>query len=383
MRLFLNNIAIGIFPERPDGDLLSYRLVDMPDLAHPDMISGKIMLRNPAINEVKNLLGRVVAGQLPMLEEMVILSHSSEQIKSAVKKDFRIVKAAGGLVVKDDKFLLIQRLGKWDLPKGKLEKGEKMREAAIREVEEECGIKVRRREKICNTWHNYNLGDSPVLKKTAWYLMECLDDRKMKPQKEEGIEELKWMSRDEAEKAIGDSYNSIRTVFRIFLESLREEEMSVANKKREILILNGPNLNRLGLRNPELYGNRSFEEYIPELQATFPQIEFRYFQSNHEGDLIDFLQQETATADGIVINGGGLSHTSVSLADALADTRLPAVEVHISDVYKRESFRHHSFLKGMCLNQIVGKGLEGYARAVSTLLLHWKKGKAKVEAPRY
>ena len=138
----------------------------------------------------------------------------------------------------------------------------------------------------------------------------------------------------------------------------------------KILIVNGPNLNLLGRRNPEHYGSRSFGDYLEELRQAFPQLELAYFQSNHEGALIDFLQAESASAAGIVINGGGLSHTSVSLADALADTRLPAVEVHISDVYAREPFRHHSFLKAVCLQQISGEGLEGYAKAIQLMLSH-------------
>ena len=135
-----------------------------------------------------------------------------------------------------------------------------------------------------------------------------------------------------------------------------------------ILIINGPNLNRLGFRNPTHYGNRSFDDYLEELKKDFPDLNLVYFQSNHEGALIDFLQAESVNARGIVINGGGLSHTSVCLADALADTGLPAVEVHISDVYAREPFRHHSFLKAVCLEQISGEGLEGYARALRLLL---------------
>jgi 3-dehydroquinate dehydratase-2 len=135
----------------------------------------------------------------------------------------------------------------------------------------------------------------------------------------------------------------------------------------KILIVNGPNLNMLGRRNPEHYGNRSFADYLEELRSAFPELQLEYFQSNHEGALIDFLQAASPSAAGIVINGGGLSHTSVSLADALADTGLPAVEVHISDVYAREAFRQHSFLKEVCRKQISGRGLEGYLLALQFL----------------
>jgi 3-dehydroquinate dehydratase-2 len=138
----------------------------------------------------------------------------------------------------------------------------------------------------------------------------------------------------------------------------------------KVLIINGPNLNRLGFRNPEIYGNRSFDDYLQELRLAFPDLNLQYFQSNHEGALIDFLQEESGDAEGIVINGGGLSHTSISLADALVDTGLPAVEVHISDVYAREPFRHHSFLKAVCLQQISGEGLKGYSMAIEILLRH-------------
>jgi len=142
----------------------------------------------------------------------------------------------------------------------------------------------------------------------------------------------------------------------------------------KVLIINGPNLNRLGFRNPELYGNRSFEDYLQDLRQHFPDLKLQYFQSNHEGALIDFLQEESGTADGIVINGGGLSHTSISLADALVDTGLPAVELHISDVYAREPFRHHSFLKAVCLQQISGEGLKGYSLALEILIANRRAG---------
>lgn len=135
-----------------------------------------------------------------------------------------------------------------------------------------------------------------------------------------------------------------------------------------ILIVNGPNLNLLGKRNPALYGNQSFEEFLKELRCQFPQLRLEYFQSNHEGALIDFLQEQSSKADGLIINAGGLSHTSVCLGDAVLDAALPAVEVHISDVYAREPFRHHSYIAPACLKQISGKGLQGYLEALQFLL---------------
>ena len=136
----------------------------------------------------------------------------------------------------------------------------------------------------------------------------------------------------------------------------------------KILLVNGPNLNRIGIRRPEIYGNQRFEDFLEELRRLYPEVDLEYFQSNHEGALIDFLQANSETAHGLIINGGGLSHTSVSLADAVADTGLPAVEVHISDVYSREAFRQHSYLQQVCIQQISGMGLPGYRSALEFFL---------------
>ena len=135
----------------------------------------------------------------------------------------------------------------------------------------------------------------------------------------------------------------------------------------KILILNGPNLNLLGTRQPEIYGNVSFDDYFTRLQTDFPQHELVYFQSNHEGALIDFLQENSAGAHGLVINAGGLTHTSVSLADAVANLAFPSVEVHISNIFAREEFRHHSYLSPVCKGLICGLGLTGYSLAISYL----------------
>jgi 3-dehydroquinate dehydratase-2 len=135
----------------------------------------------------------------------------------------------------------------------------------------------------------------------------------------------------------------------------------------KILILNGPNLNLLGKRQPEIYGNVSYDDYFSRLQTEFPQHELVYFQSNHEGALIDFLQENSDGAQGLVINAGGLTHTSVPLADAVANLAFPSVEVHISNIFAREEFRHHSYLSPVCKGLICGLGLTGYSFAISYL----------------
>ncbi|WP_138483393.1 type II 3-dehydroquinate dehydratase [Dyadobacter bucti] len=133
---------------------------------------------------------------------------------------------------------------------------------------------------------------------------------------------------------------------------------------KKILILNGPNLNLLGKREPGVYGNQSFEDYFQTLKSAFPDTELHYFQSNHEGALIDKIHETGFSFDGIVINAGGYTHTSIALADALSAVTTPAVEVHISNIHARESFRHHSYLTSRCKGMICGLGLKGYELAV-------------------
>lgn len=157
---------------------------------------------------------------------------------------------------------------------------------------------------------------------------------------------------------------------RCFLSKLGQSlgKLFFSTFQMKILIINGPNLNLLGRREPEIYGRQTFEEFFEKLKLAFPQAELHYFQSNHEGVLLDFLHAEGFAADGIVINAGALTHTSIALADALAAVAAPAVEVHISNVHRREDFRHHSFLSAKCVGSIVGLGLEGYRLAVQFFL---------------
>jgi len=132
----------------------------------------------------------------------------------------------------------------------------------------------------------------------------------------------------------------------------------------KIIIINGPNLNLLGKREPEIYGNQTFEQYFEMLKEKFTSVELHYFQSNHEGAIIDKIHEIGFEFDGIIMNAGGLTHTSVALADALSAVKTPAVEVHISNIHARESFRHHSYLTSRCKGMICGLGLKGYELAV-------------------
>jgi 3-dehydroquinate dehydratase II len=131
-----------------------------------------------------------------------------------------------------------------------------------------------------------------------------------------------------------------------------------------IYIINGPNLNLIGIREPEIYGNKTFEDFIPELNERFPDIELHYFQTNHEGEIIDLLQKIGFEDVKIILNAGAYTHTSIAISDTLSAIKAPIIEVHISDIYARESFRHHSYIKQHALMQIVGKGIEGYAEGI-------------------
>ncbi|AHJ97451.1 type II 3-dehydroquinate dehydratase [Hymenobacter swuensis] len=132
----------------------------------------------------------------------------------------------------------------------------------------------------------------------------------------------------------------------------------------KILLLNGPNLNLLGRREPGIYGTRSFEEYLPELREGFPNFELEYFQSNHEGELIDKLHEVGFSYHGIVLNAGGYTHTSVALADAVAAIGAPVVEVHLSNLHAREDFRQKSLLGRNCVGSISGFKLDSYKLAL-------------------
>ena len=137
---------------------------------------------------------------------------------------------------------------------------------------------------------------------------------------------------------------------------------------RKIQIINGPNLNLLGVREPGIYGNNSFESYLPALRALFPDVQLDYYQSNIEGEMINKMQEVGFGYDGIVLNAGAYTHTSIALLDCIRSLRCPVVEVHISNVHQREEFRHHSMISSGCKGVICGFGLQGYELAIRGLL---------------
>lgn len=145
-----------------------------------------------------------------------------------------------------------------------------------------------------------------------------------------------------------------------------------------IVIINGPNLNLLGRREVSIYGTKSMEQIVVDIQRAYPEVYFEYRQSNHEGELIDWIQEvgllkwNQEAADGIILNAGGYTHTSVALRDAVACSQVPIVEVHISDITQREAFRRVSLLTDVCAHTIIGHGTDGYQEAVQWLIKQHK-----------
>jgi len=138
---------------------------------------------------------------------------------------------------------------------------------------------------------------------------------------------------------------------------------------RKILIINGPNLNLLGKREPSTYGNESFESFFEKLKNNFSKAQLSYFQTNSEGEIIDKLQSADGEFDGIVLNAGGYSHTSVAILDAVRSIQTPVIEVHISNIFARAPYRHHSFISQACKGCIIGFGLNSYNLAIQSFML--------------
>lgn len=149
------------------------------------------------------------------------------------------------------------------------------------------------------------------------------------------------------------------------ISSIQIDKISIYMR---IQIINGPNLNLLGSREPGIYGKESFSEFIENLKSDYPNIDISYFQSNIEGEIINKLHESGFDYDGIILNAGGYTHTSVSIRDAIKAIKTPVVEVHISNVYAREEFRHKSMLTAVCMGVIAGFGLNSYKLAIESLL---------------
>ncbi len=185
----------------------------------PVNLEGHVMIINVLSPTIIRLFSIIKTEQLPDLQSITLISDNKELLQDLIKQQYKVLKAAGGVVQNEfGQILMIYRLKKWDLPKGKLDKGESSKTAAIREVQEECGVKAKSGEKICTTFHTYTYKNEDILKQTKWYKMDLLDDSEMTPQAEEDIEKLEWMGKEKSKLALINSYSSIRYVLKKYYQ---------------------------------------------------------------------------------------------------------------------------------------------------------------------
>ncbi len=216
MKIFIKDIPVIIISNQEIVKSSMYdRIYDGPEFRLSlDTLIGEVLIKNATVQIIDKFLLFLKQNKLKKLEEITFKVDDYEAVVEDIKQDYTIIKAAGGLVLNEGEVLMIWRLKKWDLPKGKLDKKEGPKKAAIREVEEECNIKVKLGKKICHTWHTYKQNGRRILKKTYWYRMYCIDDSEMKPQLSENIERIEWMNESELKEALYNTYPSIRDVFR-------------------------------------------------------------------------------------------------------------------------------------------------------------------------
>ena len=228
MKIFVNDKPLEIlsYVELDPSRSFEHAFMNLEEIPEDVDWEEDLIFHEPNKDVVIRLLYLMRTRKMKGLDSVTLVTKEKDSLKEFVKSRFLIVKAAGGIVSKKEKILLIYRLGKWDFPKGKLDKGETPEACAKREVEEECAVKVRVGPPICKTWHTYTHNRRSILKKTYWYAMECINDSEMKPQVEEGIEEIQWLSESDAKTALINSYPSMRFLFKQYLNKHLNPQMS-------------------------------------------------------------------------------------------------------------------------------------------------------------
>lgn len=223
MKIYINDIPVLIkkLDEVQNFDDYNHIVDGKKEGIDPRKLVDDVLVLNASKEDIDRLLQLMTKKKFKNLDAVTFAVARRKSTVSYLKEKFNIVEAAGGVVEKDDQILLIHRMGKWDFPKGKLEKRETPEQAAVREVEEECRIKVLLGEKICATYHTYIMNEKYILKKTHWFRMDLIDDSQMAPQVEEDIDELRWMEIRDVRAALYGSYRSIRHVAREFYKSKR------------------------------------------------------------------------------------------------------------------------------------------------------------------
>ena len=222
MIIFINDIPVRILKadEKPDQGRVNLVIDASEEPLTQAKLIHHVWIQQVSDDDLEVLLSFLDARVPTSLLSLYLSVKNYDGIKSFLRKKFKVVKAAGGLVRKKDKFLMIYRMKKWDLPKGKIEKGEKNRKAAAREVEEECNVTVKVDRKICTTWHTYTMNKRAMIKKTRWFMMDMIDDSRMRPEASEDIEETRWMNRKEVYHALEHSYKSISYVFEQYYDMM-------------------------------------------------------------------------------------------------------------------------------------------------------------------
>lgn len=173
---------------------------------------GHVLFLNATAASAVQVISQIEKEMPKDLLSITMATQERSEVEEKIKGMYKVIKAAGGVVIKGDKWLFMYRRKKWDLPKGKLDKGERSREAAVREIFEETGVKAVIQDKLCTTWHTYTLNNSRILKKTKWYILECRDDSTMTPQADEQIERLEWLTPQQGQAILINSFSSIRFV---------------------------------------------------------------------------------------------------------------------------------------------------------------------------
>ncbi len=215
MNLFVNDIPIRILHpgEAPPAGHTNFEFDATAEEITKAKLIHHVWIKNVSIIDFGLVLDLINSKVPTNLFSLYITPNDYKALKLSLTQKFKVIKAAGGLVRKKDKFLMIYRMKKWDLPKGKKESGERNKRTAVREVEEECNISVKLGKRLCTTWHTYTMNKNSMLKKTRWFVMDVVDDSRSKPSTEEDIEELRWMTQKEVYHALENSYKSIRFVF--------------------------------------------------------------------------------------------------------------------------------------------------------------------------
>jgi ADP-ribose pyrophosphatase YjhB (NUDIX family) len=219
MNIFIKNRLLRIIGNQKLATLqmnkFDMRLNAQVDYIRFYALSGDVLITGATSKLIDRFFLYTFSEKNKKYDSITFVVNDKKGAKKTVTSYFKVISAGGGVVYNEEKEVLImKRLGKWDLPKGKADKGEKFRETAAREVTEECSVEVNVLKKVCTTWHTYRIHGKRMLKRTKWYKMDCLNDKNMAPQVEEDIEELRWMNRNEIAEAMENSYASIRFVLR-------------------------------------------------------------------------------------------------------------------------------------------------------------------------